>query len=483
MKLTIGWLAFGLQNDIKQFLLVAATTLSIVIPQITQAGWIRMYGGAYRDWGNCVRETRDGGYIVTGFTASFGSGNIEDIWLIKTDAEGEILWTKTFGGGGREFGYCVQPTVDGGYIITGITESFDGAWLIKTDAQGDTAWTRVYDLATGNWVQQTTDNGYIITGCRRAQPGVPWDVWLLKVDADGNTQWSRRYGGEMWDEGYCVEQTEDKGYIITGMTDSYGAGSADIWLLKTDSIGDTLWTRMYGYNAFEWSYSLWITSDSGYAIIGCNTPEPGPGWQKNDVWLLKTDAQGDTQWTRSYGTRELIDQGISIQQTSDGGYIIAGIRDATGPGTARIWLIKTDAQGDTIWTKTFGATTGDNEGASVRQTSDGGYIITGHILDDLCLIKTDSLGNADISEEPDITTVKNRIILSSIGPRIVIRFENCPEGFHGSIFDILGRRVDELHFGKSQGKIIWGDNHQSGIYFLRLQTGEHKQSEKIILLN
>ncbi len=482
MKVIIRWLVISLEDNIKYFLLVTVSMLLIVIPQIAQAGWIRIYGGTYRDWGMCVRETEDGGYIVTGFTGSFGTENSEDVWLLKTDAEGDTLWTKTYGGVGRDHGRCVQQISDGGYIITGWTESFDGAWLLKTDGQGDTLWTRVYERASAHWVQQTTDGGYIVTGRRSSPDTVPWDVWLLKVETNGNTQWSRRYGGWLWDEGYCVEQTEDGGYIITGMTDSYGAGSADIWLLKTDSIGDTLWTHTYGQSTFDWSYSFCKTSDSSYAIIGCNTEEPGPGWQMNDVWLLKTDAEGDTLWTKTYGKKDSIDQGISIQQTADGGYIIVGITGSRGPGTIqKIWLLKTDAQGDTIWTKIFGANA-ENEGASVQQTSDGGYIITGHMANNLCLIKTDSLGNVSISEETTIEAVDNQYILSTIGPRVVIRYKNCSEGFHASIFDILGRKVDEIHVAEPKGKIMWGDNHQSGVYFIHLDSKHSTATYKLILL-
>jgi len=340
--------------------------------------WEKTFGGSGGDRGHSAQHTSDGGYIVTGGTDSFGAGG-EDVWLIKTDASGDTIWTQTFGGDSIDVGYSVQQTSDGGYIITGSTESYGAgyrdAWLIKTDASGDTIWTKIYGGSGSDWsfsVQQTSDGGYIITGRTASYGTGSNDVWLIRTDASGDALWEKTFGGDENDEGRIVQQTSDGGYIITGYTNSYGAGSRDIWLIKTDTSGDTIWTKTYGGSDSDWGFSVQQTSDDGYIITGC-TGSYGAG--SNDIWLIKTDTSGDTIWTKTYGGSGS-DWGFSVQQTSDGGYIITGCTDSYGIGFNDVWLIKTDALGDILWVKTFGGD--ENDGArSVKQTSDGNYIVAG----------------------------------------------------------------------------------------------------------
>jgi hypothetical protein len=339
--------------------------------------WTRTYGGASLDWGRCVSLTSDGGYIIAGMTWSFGAGR-EDVYLVKTDSDGDTLWTRTYGGSDHDGGYSVQQTSDGGYIIAGYTESFGAgetdAWLLKTDSSGDTLWTRTYwgwRSEAGNSVQQTSDGGYIIAGYAE-RLGVGADVGLLKADSSGNTLWTRTYGGSSDDKGYSAQLTSDGGYIIAGDTWSFGAGRSDVYLLKTDSSGDTLWTRTYGGTGSDRGYSVQQTSDGGYIIAG-ETESFGAG--DDDVYLVKSDSKGNTLWTCTYGGRGY-DRGRSVQQTSDGGYIIAGYTNSFGAGNTDFWLLKTDSSGDTLWTRTYGEMPYDY-GRSVEQTSDGGYIIAG----------------------------------------------------------------------------------------------------------
>jgi hypothetical protein len=193
--------------------------------------------------GRAVQQTTDGGYIML-------EGGGFDLWLIKTDTNGDSLWTQTFGGSGSEYAgmssSSVQQTTDGGYIITGYTESFGNGyfdvWLIKTDSDGNEQWNQTFGGSGGeggNSVQQTTDGGYIITGFTISY-GNGYDLWLIKTDSDGNEQWNQTFGGSEYEEGYSVQQTTDGGYIITGNTESFGNGSNDIWLIKTDSQGNSV---------------------------------------------------------------------------------------------------------------------------------------------------------------------------------------------------------------------------------------------------
>ncbi len=339
--------------------------------------WTRTYGGISLEWSRCVSATSDGGYIIAGMTWSFGAGR-EDVYLVKTDSDGDTLWTRTYGGSDHDRGNSVQQTSDGGYIIAGMTWSFgagrEDVYLVKTDSSGDTLWTRTYGgwrSEAGNSVQQTSDGGYIIAGYAE-RLGASADVVLLKTDSSGNTLWTRTYGGSSDEKGYSAQLTSDGGYIIAGYTWSFGAGRSDVYLLKTDSSGDTLWTRTCGGSDSDWSYSVQQTSDGGYIIAG-ETESFGAG--DDDVYLVKTDSDGDTLWTRTYGGSGY-DRGRSVQQTSDGGYIIAGYTNSFGAGNTDVWLLKTDSSGDTLWTRIYGGRPYDY-GRSVEQTSDGGYIIAG----------------------------------------------------------------------------------------------------------
>ena len=201
--------------------------------------WTRTYGGSSDDFGFSVQQTADGGFVVAGYTYSFGAGNA-DVWLIRTDTNGDTLWTRTYGGNGQDLGHSVQQTADGGFALAGSGD----AWLIRTDAQGDTLWTRTYSgsgWAVGRSVQQTADGGFVVAGETNSSGTGSADLWLIRTDANGNTLWTRAYGGPNGDNGWCVQQTSDGGFIVSGTADfgSFGAGHDDVWLIKTDSLGHT----------------------------------------------------------------------------------------------------------------------------------------------------------------------------------------------------------------------------------------------------
>ena len=366
-------------------IIVSANNASNQIVQQTSAPleqWNKTFGGASYDNGHEVQQTSDSGYIITGSTDSYGAG-WEDVWLIKTDKNGNEEWNKTFGGGYRDFGISVRQTSDGGYIITGtyrITEigisfSSGDVWLIKTDKNGNNEWTKTFggaDYDSGRSVQQTSDGGYIITGDTDSYGAGRVDVWLIKTDKNGNEQWNKTFGGNASDESESIQQTSDGGYIIIGFTDSYGVDGRDVWLIKTDKNGNEQWNRTLGGAAYDYGESVQETSDGGYIITGFTYSYGAGSW---DVWLIKTDKNGNEEWNKTFGGTAS-DWGESVQQTSDGGYIITGSTESYGAGEWDVWLIRTDRNGNEEWNRTFGGA-GYDFGNSAQQTSDGGYIITG----------------------------------------------------------------------------------------------------------
>ena len=395
----------------------------------------RTYGGNRADCGFSVAPTSDRGCIVVGSSASFGAG-LTDVYLIKLDANGDTLWSRTFGGADYDIGYAVEQTADGGYIIAGDTRSFGAggydAWLIRTDARGDTLWTRTFggpgdDGARS--VVQTEDGGYLLAGCTESVGAGQGDVFLVRTDADGRELWSRTYGGTGLDQAFSVQQTADKGFVVAGLTQSFGAGEDDVYLIKTNTRGDTLWTRTFGGDDDDFGYSVRQTADGGYIVAGL-TESFGAGGE--DVYLIRTDARGDTLlcrenrgqslgapasdvprapqgraarysprfpgtlWTRTFGGPNS-DEAHAVEVTADGGFVVAGSTYSFGAGSFDGYLLRAGPRGDLLWTKTLGGP-GDDGAWSVAKAVGGGFLVAGYRSSaagdrDVFLVKADSAGN------------------------------------------------------------------------------------------
>ena len=330
----------------------------------------RTYGGTADDFGYSVQLTSDGGYVIAGATASSGAGD-KDVYLIKTDAQGNPQWTRTFGGAGDDEGNSVQLTSDGGYVIAGFTNSFgagsNDAYLIRTNSLGDTLWTRTFggtgDDKAGSVL--VLADGFAIAGWTFTNGPQVYDAWLIRTDTAGRELWSRTYGGTDDDKFNSLCPASDGGYLLAGFTASYGAGNYDVYLVKTDASGETLWTRTFGGAQSDQGWSVAPTIDGGYVTVGYAISF---GSGNPQVYLVKTTALGESLWTRTCGS---VGWAMSVAPTSDSGCILAGTNAAYGTGVPGVYLIRTDAQGDTLWTHTFGGAK-DNKGFSVRPTQDGG---------------------------------------------------------------------------------------------------------------
>ena len=339
--------------------------------------WTKIFGiDSVYDVGRSVKQTRDGGYIITGFTEINGT-NDQDIWLIKTDSQGEILWSKTFGDSlDQSTGSEVLQTADEGYVVVGrktnILSSRTNIWLVKTDSEGDTLWTKNFgdnqNSSKGYSIKQAKDSGYIITG------NTGGDILLIKTDENGDSLWTKIFDGN-GGIGHSVQQTSDDGYIIVGVANrtvptDFNYINGDLVLIKTDSYGDTLWTKTYSDSFIKWGNSVQQTSDDGYIITGLKERSRSRSNYLTDTYLflVRTDVYGDTLWTKAYrsgdGVHSHWDEGTSVLQTADNGFIIIG---------NNFWLIRTDSSGDTLWTKILSP---NNPGNSISKTDDGGYIVT-----------------------------------------------------------------------------------------------------------
>lgn len=361
---------------------VAGMAIKNNVPCVNKPGiqWEKTYGGELIDWGNCIQRTSDGGYIISGTNFR----NAWSLWysffyLIKVDSNGNEEWHQIFGEYNSEHvAKSVQQTTDGGYIVAGfqgVKDEYD-AIVHKTDSEGNVVWSSTFgypdEYDTAENVQQTSDGGYIITGLTNSYDSAGTDALLIKLDTNGKEEWIKTLGGSGEDAGHCVRQTSDGGFIVVGENDFFGDYNGDVYLVKTDASGNEEWNRTYGDTEWDGGYNIEITSDGGYIITG---------WYGNeifdsDVYLIKTDASGNEEWSKVYGGSNY-DEGYSVQQTSDGGYFITGFYTDPENYDPDVYLIKTDESGNEEWSKKIDNGGTEDKGYYGIQTSYNEYIVAG----------------------------------------------------------------------------------------------------------
>ena len=349
-------------------------------------------GGFATDVGKSIVRTTDGGYAITGSTYSYGIDS-SDVYVVKLNSSGAVQWTKTVGGPSYDAGSCIIQTSDGGYAITGRT----GYWtfeiyVVKLDGSGNLQWTKKISnglFDQGYSIIQTLDGGYAIGARSGTYVG-----WLVKLNSSGNLQWIREASG-FEDGAYSVIQTADHGYVLSGFTTQFGAGGTDFYVIKIDSVGNSLWTRTVGGTGSETVFpgsKLVQTADGGFALTGF-TDSFGSGG--NDVYIVKLNSSGALEWTRTVGGPG-DEYGAGIIQSFDQGYAITGYTNSYS-GNNDAYIIKLSSAGNLQWTRTAGGS-GEESGYSIVQSSDSGYVITGSVapsgssFGDVYLVKLNSSG-------------------------------------------------------------------------------------------
>ena len=338
-------------------------------------------------------QTIDGGYVIAGATTSFGDG-CACAWLVKVDSLGNKIWDKTFGAGGTydSTALSVLGTSDGGFIFTGMKESpkpdYDDVLLIRTDERGEKIWERKYDVRKDDWglsICQITNGGFAICGWTESVNEIRnRDILLIVVDDAGNEKWNRTFGGDKRDYASSVIETSDGAFLIAGDLDGPAC------LIKIDEYGNDVWKKYY-HSEYSF-YSVCRSSDGGYIATGLSVPNNA---DQCDVFIIKTDANGDEVWNRTFGGSN-DDEASCVQQTSDGGYVLIGETRSFGDGTPEAWIIKIDSGGNKIWDRRFDAS---KVGIPYdgHQTADGGYIVVGKATDNnVGLLKLDSNGYLDV---------------------------------------------------------------------------------------
>lgn len=477
------------------FLIFYCTFLGAQAPDTL---WTRKYGGIYWDAGRSIQQTDDEGYIIAGISDSYSSGG-DDVYLIKTDSVGDTLWTRTYSYSWNDEAWSVGQTTDGGYIIGGVTgwftPSHGDVYLIKTDENGDTIWTRVYggiESDVAREVQQTFDGGYIVIGYTLSFGAGNSDVWLLKTDSLGDTLWTKTYGGALYDYGFSGQQTADSGYIVAGCYNNenfcaeykkinFGDVGGDVYLIKTDKFGNMVWSKTFDTGMWEKGYSVRQTTDNGYIVAGYSYL----GSFGARVYVIRTDESGDTLWTRKYGTG-YNNSGQSIQQTLDGGYIITGKLDND------FCFIKIDTIGDVRWSIVYDGESMLDIGYSIVQTSDGGYAAVGETFtpdsaSNVWLIRLGPELGIEENDNIHLPCAKIQLYPNPFSEKTCIKCEIIGNEFETRIYDMSGRLV-RFFADSDKHEIIWdgrdnnGHGVPAGIYFVTVETPEFTEMKKAILL-
>ncbi len=385
--------------------------------------WISNYGGTGDDSARSIIRTNDGGFAILGMTSSidgdldFKSLPVNDYWLVKLSANGELQWQKTYGGSGDDQGQQVIQTSDGGFAITGYAQSDDGDgtnnegfhdnWILRLDASGTILWEKSFGFAGHDHsydLVETEDGGFFFSGflditSSNGEGGTDkssltahgvGEFWGTKVDANGNLQWRKFFGGTNNDRSFGVVNAHDGGYVLAGASESDDfdisnpKGSYDFWAVKVNKNGEFEWESSFGGTGIDQAQDILATSDGGYVITG-NTFSTDTQVTKNngqsDVWLIKIDDSGQLLWQKSFGG-SAFDAAHSVRPTLDGGLLVCGNSKSFDGDVSQnfgendIWVFKTDASGNLQWEKSFGGLSLDF-GYDAIETQSGNIVLVG----------------------------------------------------------------------------------------------------------
>ena len=504
---------FTLLKHLALFLFFSFQLSSLLGQQSPEIMWDKTFGESGADSLFSVQQTSDGGYILAGNKNNIlwpddNSNNRSDYWIVKLDGTGSEVWDKSFGGSFEDRATSIQQTSDGGYIVGGYSrtvwndEGSDGSGnpnylILKLDELGNKVWDKSFETksyeSNGNFIQQTSDGDYVVTFTILTETWNNSDCRILKLDESGNEVWDKTYGGSSYDEAYSIQQTSDGGYIVAGSTLSNDGditdgnnGYYDSWIIKLDGFGNKEWDKTYGGSNWDQANSIQQTFDGGYIVAGSTQSNSGDISNGNngdvDYWILKLDESGNKVWDKTLGGSSY-DFATSIRQTSDGGYIVAGstkssdsdITDSNN-GKSDNWILKLDESGNKVWDKTLGGSDSDNAN-SIQQTSDGGYIVAGTTFSNDGDINDGNNGSSDFwiiklgPETPQSTNQIETQNMFSLYPnptnsQVVINTNEIQALGEILITDMTGKIVNQFQTQKSTTEIDVS-TLENGIYFVK----------------
>lgn len=511
--------------------------------------WQKTYGGTAVDEASVIRATSDGGYIITGLSTSAdgdvsGHQGASDHWVVKLNAVGNIEWNNSFGGSADDKGYDILQTSDGGYVFTGYESSVDGDvssnngstdyWVVKLDNTGDLQWQKSYGGSGADnsyAIIQTLDGGYAVTGLSNTTNGTgdvsgnngSFDYWLCKLDASGNLQWQKSLGGTATEQAFGIVQTADSSYVLCGYSSSPNTGmvtgnhgSNDYWIVKIDKTGELLWQRSYGGSGSDRAFGISKTSDGGFIVNGVSPSTDGDVTSNhgdNDYWVVKLDSEGLLQWQKSLGGSG-DDFGRIAFELTDGGYMVGGRTNSPNDGDVKdihgdydYWLLKLNSTGSIVWKKCLGGSLGEGAPPSlvpfmnVIALPDGYFAMAGATFS----TDGDVIGNVSADVNDDNYWVVNFIDSSSIPTSaatlnngientitiypvpvhdlLTVSFSSQQSQIVVSLYSIEGRLLLTATQHESQNMELAVGNYSNGIYFLKITDEKGNVQQKKIIRN
>jgi uncharacterized repeat protein (TIGR01451 family) len=419
-------------------------------------GWEANFGGNKYDEGRAVVEAIDGGYVMVGFSESFSPSNNLDVYVVRTDIDGRVLWTMTYDEGFMEHGFNILSEEDGTFVIVGDIARQAGAplnvLLMRITKEGKPLWVRSYPSSfreVGKDVAKTADGGYIVVGSADT-PNKGVEALLLKVDANGNLQWRETYGAIGDDHGEAVVALED-GYAFVGSSDNPNGFDNDIILYRVNKGGEVVWDRRYATPQADEGYDLVRTRDNGLALVGLTG-------DNSQAFIAKYDINGNLLWTNEVGG-DLGDVAYSVMELADGSLVIAG-QTETSPTNIDIFIAKFDKEGKSLWTSIIGDPDYIEDARDIIPTREGSFVIAGSkarvgydLLNDIILVKTDPQGN---------------IITNHVTGRVYHDIDGNCDGFNPTRDVPLKGwlvRVD------NKDRTYYGATDEEGFFRIRVDTG------------
>lgn len=515
LTLTASFLAFFIQ--------VKAQDISI--------DWSVVLGGSSSEEALAIEEAADGGYFVAGYTDS-SDGDVGlnlgelDIWIVKLNENGSLDWQKVLGGSSEDIGLSIAATPDGGCILTGYSQSDGGeiganaggydVFLIKLNQEGEVGWSRTYGGSQndrGFAVVRTTDGGYLIAGDTESSDGDVSenqggrDFWLIKTDETGNISWEITYGGSGNETAQSIAPTNDGGFAVVGYTGSTNGDVTggngffpDFWLIRINAEGNLLWEKTLGGTRIDWGFSVDVTLDNGFIITGqteSNNQDVSANNGLRDYWVVKLNGNGEIQWETNLGSATN-DESRAVKALNDGSYIAVGWAGGQSGdvssfnGFDDFWIAKLGSSGNLVWEKNFGGSNVDRAYAAEFSES-GKLLVCGFSRSDDLDVGENKGGNdvwvvqlqgmitntADVEEASGFTIYPN-----PASREITVQLNASAHSYELKIFDVTGRLIEGIKavdVADAQQLTYPVGHLKGGVYFIQLVAGGYLSTEKFVV--
>lgn len=465
----------------------------------TNVIWAKTFGGYDSDAGKDIINTSDGGFAIAGYSWSAGNGK-SDMLLIKTDENGNVEWNKTFGGAGWEYAYSLIELSSGDLVFAGYTTS-EGAgkmdfYVVKTDADGNEIWSKTFggeNIDVVFDIIETSDGNLVAFGYTGSFDVDMNDFYAVKIDMDGNEIWSKTYGGEQIETGRKVIENHNGEYMFLGSTGSYGAGNRDVYLICTNTNGEDIWKKTYGTDAYNCAFDMIEVNNNGYAIVGHSDVH---GTELLDVYYVRTDSAGNETLSKRFESElKFYDYGKSIIQTKQGYIAICGATKTKATRANDIYMMVINENAEIMWEQIIGKE-GSEWSTAFCETSDGNFAVVGH---------TNSEGEGRF--DAYLLKVQNPYVsINSISPNDTYLMPVIPNPANNSaylninvgikdnatieIYDNTGKRIKSYcDLTPGNNSIVWNcvdENNtkvSAGIYHVLLSSNKTMQAQKVVVCN